>query len=289
MKHNRKEPMYLKEEKKKSFFSPLRIIIIICCLAAIGYASFRLISTQMDYRQGEQAHAELEQFVSPAAETAHTDATMETAPAVQSEPLPVPDTDVYSEHVDFPEVDFAALQEINPDIIGWIVIDNTEINYPVLQGPDNEYYLERMYNKVGNGSGSIYLDYRNARNLSDRNNVLFGHNMQNYTMFYGITMYRTQEFYDSQPTILLMTPEQNYVVELFAGYPLDPNTGAAWNLTFDSDEAYAAWLADCKERSEIQTTVTPTVTDRILTMSTCVYDFDDARYILQGVLRKAAP
>ena len=103
-------------------------------------------------------------------------------------------------------------------------------------------------------------------------------------MFAGLSKYKSQEFYEGHPEMLLLTPEGDYVVEIFAGYVADVD-GEAWDMGFGSDEDYEAWLARSIDRSGISTGIVPEASDRILTLSTCSYEFDDARFVLLGILR----
>lgn len=129
----------------------------------------------------------------------------------------------------WPEVDFEALREINPDLVGWIYIEGTEINYPVVQGADNQYYLKHLFTGEWNSSGCIFLGARNCTDLSDRNSILYGHHMKDGSMFHGLMEYKSQEYYDEHPTVLFLTPDANYEVKIFAGYVASVDADA-WKL-----------------------------------------------------------
>ena len=105
-------------------------------------------------------------------------------------------------------VDFQKLLEINPDTIAWIRFPDepSQINYPVVQGNDNQYYLKHLFSGEWNGSGCIFLDSRNRADFSDRHSIIYGHHMKNGSMFSGLTEYKKQEFYDSHSVVLLLTP-----------------------------------------------------------------------------------
>mgnify|MGYP000782800669 FL=1 len=96
----------------------------------------------------------------------------------------------------WPEVDFSVLREINPDIVAWIYIEGTKINYPIVQGGDNSYYLKHLFSGEWNGSGCIFLDFRNDVSFADRHSIIYGHHMKNGTMFTDIDKYKKQEFFD---------------------------------------------------------------------------------------------
>lgn len=105
--------------------------------------------------------------------------------------------------------------------------------------------------------------------------------MKNGTMFSGLTEYKKKEFYDEHPVILLMTPDQNFRVEIFAGYVASVKDNA-WDIAMESDMKFETWLEEAKERSCFESEIIPAATDRVVTLSTCSYEFDNARFVLIG-------
>lgn len=182
-----------------------------------------------------------------------------------------------------PSINFTELKNVNPDCVAWICIENTNINYPVVQGSDNNYYLKHLVNCKENRAGSIFLDYRT--NISKQHSIIYGHNMKNKTMFADLTKFKKQSYYDEHKEGLLITPEQTYVIQFFAGYVANVED-SAWKINFVSDEEFNVWLNNIKDKSSISSNITPTVTDRIITLSTCSYEFKNARYVLHGILVK---
>lgn len=184
---------------------------------------------------------------------------------------------------DGPNINFTELKNVNPDCVGWICIENTNINYPVVQGSDNNYYLKHLINGKENRAGCIFLDYR--ANISDRRSIIYGHNMKNGTMFYDLAKFKNQSYYDEHKKGLLITPEYTYEIQFFAGYVTNVDD-MAWKIDFASDEEFDVWLKNIKDKSSISSDITPIVTDRIITLSTCSYEFKNARYVLHGILVK---
>lgn len=267
-----------------------KIILIGLCILFAGmavYYGLGLYREKSEYREGEQVYEELTQYIhletAPEPSEQITEETVTTTPeeTVSGETEPVPETD----DTVWPVVDFEALRAINPDVVAWIYIEGTNINYPVVQGSDNSYYLERMFNGSHNGAGSIFMDYRNERDLTGRNTVLYGHHMKNGTMFNQITKYKDQTFYDDHPVGLLMTPDQNYRIEFVAGYVTDMNSDA-WKMEFESDEEFSLWLGNAVSRSTFTGTAEHNGQDRVVTLSTCTYEYNDARYVLVGILKQ---
>ncbi len=227
-----------------------------------------------EYAKGEEVYAELNEYVAPKV----------PEPTPRPSDAPQPQEPEESQPAG-PRVDFPALREINSDIVGWIAIDGTGINYPIVQTGDNDYYLTHLFSGEVNRSGCIFLDCRNHGDFSDANSVIYGHHLKNGTMFSELLEYKKQEFYDEHPTAWLATPEGEYEVKFFAGYVSDV-WGEAWEMSFPSQEEFARWLTRAAERSAFSGGPTPTAEDRILTLSTCSYEFSDARFVLLGILEE---
>lgn len=179
-------------------------------------------------------------------------------------------------------VDFAALKQENPDIVGWIYCEGTPIHYPVLQGRDNQYYVYRLADGSYNSSGSIFLDYRNSWDMSDPNLVLYGHNMKNGSMFASLLDYREQSYYEEHPRLWLLTEKQAYRVELIAGTVTSAD-GQAFSLKEDREQLQA-YLENCVAHSTFRSGYDLSCVEQALTLSTCSYDFEDARYVVVGHL-----
>lgn len=175
-------------------------------------------------------------------------------------------------------VDFDALKADAPDIIGWIYCKDTIINYPVVQADDNDYYLHRFADGTYNPGGSIFADFR-CRPFEGQNTVLYGHHMNDGSMFASICGYNTQVYYDSHPFLYLNTPEHNYKLEVFSAYITRPDS-RSYTIDFFGTDEYTAFLNKITSDSVISTGVSVTENDRIVTLSTCTYEYDDARFVV---------
>ncbi len=182
-------------------------------------------------------------------------------------------------------VDFAALQGENPDVIGWIYCPDTEVNYPILHSDDNRYYLRRLSDGTYNTAGSIFADCRNSADLSEENVILYGHNMYNGSMFALLPKYAGQEFYDAHPVWYLLTPSKNYKVELFAGF-VTSTKSLVYSVFREKAEDGRSCTDQAWEDSDFRGVDAPVDGDRTLTLSTCSYEFTDARYVVMGILRE---
>lgn len=253
------------------------IAMILLFAAVFVFSGWKLTEQQREYRSGEDTYTGLEEYIDiPEAIQPETERT-ETPSLSDEEVRQEEDT------TEWPVVDFDALREVNPDIVAWIYLEDTKINYPVVQGDDNSYYLKHMFEGSWNSAGCIFLDSRNERDLSDRHSIIYGHHMKNDTMFSGLDNYKKQEFYDTHPTILLMTPARNYKIEVFAGYVASVEDDA-WELGFTA-AGYEDWLTAAKDKSCFTSAIEPGVSDKVVTLSTCSYEFNNARFVVVGVLK----
>ena len=254
------------------------VSVLLVAFVGIGlFAGWKIYEQQSEYQSGESEYNNLEQYVRiPDPLPSGTDET--NPPSEYGGEATVDEDDTI-----WPEVDFEALQVINPDIVAWLYIEGTEINYPVVQGADNEYYLKHLFDGTYNSSGCLFLDSRNTNDFTDAHSIIYGHHMKNGKMFAVLDGYKNQLFYDEHPVALLLTPDGNFTLEFFAGYVANVEEDA-WQLGFTL-QGFADWLATSAERSCFESSITPAVTDKVVTLSTCSYEFNNARFVLVGILK----
>ena len=179
----------------------------------------------------------------------------------------------------------------NKDVIGWIEMPgDTEINYPVVQGEDNDYYLHYAYNGAYNPAGSIYMDYRNKVAVSsNRHTVIYGHNMESGSpMFANLLHFKDESYWKNNRYIHIYTDEALYTYEVFAAYETSPQQAGvenhSWRMNFNQDDAvFMKWVESVRARSDISPNVAVEANDRILTLSTCM-NVNDNRYVVHAVL-----
>lgn len=180
-------------------------------------------------------------------------------------------------------VDFELLRQTNEDVIGWIYCDGTIINYPIMQGDQTYYYLEHLFDGSYNKSGSITLDSRCDTDFADNHTLIYGHNMKNGSMFASLKKYSSQQYYDEHPVMWIFTPEEAYVLELVAGYVTSAEASRDFDLSLSGDEL-AAYLSSAQSRSTFVSSIPIDSVEHLVTLVTCSYEYDDARYILLGSL-----
>ncbi len=267
--------------------------ILVCLLAAglavvfavSGYQVWKILGER---KAAETAYEDLDSFLQfadkdDAGADAGTGKSGQSAQSGSSGALAASRAETDSE-IAFPEVDFAGLRSVNEQVVGWIYDDASVINYPIVQAADNDYYLHRLFNGESNPSGAIFLDCRNQSDFSDSHCIIYGHHMKDGSMFAALSNYKSQEYYEEHPRMLLLTPNGNYTIEIFAGYVANVEDDA-WVTGFESEADYEDWIASGISKSLIRADFAPSASDHVLTLSTCSYEFADARFVLLGVLR----
>ena len=175
------------------------------------------------------------------------------------------------------------LFEKNIDYRGWIKFDNTNINYPILQGQDNEEYLYKDINNEYIVSGSIFMNYLN-NGFDDQNTVLFGHNMKNGTMFANLKKYKEEDFFYNNNYIEIELSNGQYLkYKVFSVYITDINDNYT-KTSFEDKDEYKEFLERIKNKSIYKSDISVNENDKIITLSTCSYEFDDARLVVTGKL-----
>lgn len=187
------------------------------------------------------------------------------------------------------------LRNENKDVVGWIEMPgDTKINYPVVQGEDNDYYLHYAYNGAYNPAGSIYLDYRNNVSVStNRHTVIYGHNMESGSpMFANLLHFQDESYWKNNRYIHIYTDEAMYTYEVFAAYETSPQLAGvenhSWRMNFNKDEKlFLQWVDSVRARSDISPKVTIEGNSRILTLSTCM-NVNENRYVVHAVLAEVS-
>ena len=173
--------------------------------------------------------------------------------------------------------------DINSDVVGVIELSGTPINYPILYAENNDFYLNRDINKQTNKNGSIFLDCLNESDFSDVNTVIYGHSMKDKSMFGSLEAFRNQEFTDANSIIKVYANNKLLKYKIFSVYVIEPDYQYRVKK-FENNEEIQVFLDNITSKSEITSDIKPTVDDKILTLSTCAYDFEDARLAVHAVL-----
>lgn len=179
------------------------------------------------------------------------------------------------------EIDHARLTEMNGDYRCWIYAPGTQIDYPIVQREDNSHYLKRMFNGERNSAGTLFIDYRNLPGFQDPNTLVYGHHMRNDSMFGTLTDYAEQAYFEGHPFMLVMAKEEIFLVEIYAGYTTS-DQDHCYDIAISDEEDMRAFIEEAQRKSDFMSGVDVQTTDRLVTLSTCAYAFEDARYIAIG-------
>ena len=265
-----------------------KTIIIAVAVLLLGtlvmvYAGVRLLETNKVYQEADAVYEVLSKQVrknataEPAPLPAQELAAMDSPSAQESEheariPVYIPDV----------EIDFDLLRGINGDSAAWLYSPGTVIDYPVMKAEDYYYYLNHLSDGTVNANGSLFIDYNNAPDFSDDLTVIYGHHMKSGRMFGGLVGYKEQRFYEEHPFMYLYTETQNYRIDLMYGSVI-----GAWEWR-DNAFMYEENIEDLISYAKNNTTFTSDVDyqagDRLVVLSTCSYEYYDARYFVVGRL-----
>lgn len=180
-------------------------------------------------------------------------------------------------------VDWDALKKINEEIIGWIFIPDTNINYPIVQGQDNNYYLTHSFQKEKSSAGGIFLDADASANFADQHSILYGHNMKAKTMFGDIEKFKNPGFFHEHSTVFLSTPEMNYKTTVIGFMKVEPDSWV-YQTQFKDQSEFEEFVFRIQEESLVKQEWDQKGNFHLLTLSTCSYEQDTLgtkeRYVL---------
>ncbi len=168
------------------------------------------------------------------------------------------------------DVDFNSLKETNNDTVAWLFVGGTNVNYPVVQTSNNDYYLNHSFDKTKNSGGWLFMDYRNDKNDYGKNTIIYGHNMKNQTMFGTLKKLLSKEWYKTQDNRIIKMSSENYntLWQIYSVYTLE-TTSDYIQTDFASDEEYQKFIDLVKGRSIADFNTSVTTSDKTLTLSTC--------------------
>jgi sortase B len=175
------------------------------------------------------------------------------------------------------------LQKINPDVRAWLTVDGTNIDYPVVQGLDNMTYLNWSVDMKFSLSGSLFLDYQNSGDFSDRYSLIYGHHMESRTMFGELPEFLEEDFFGSHQTGVIFTPEHTYYIEWFACLKTDAYDGMMYyTRDYSNEESIKELLSYIKENAVQFRDIGAQSSDRFIALTTCTTDTTDGRVVLIG-------
>ena len=248
--------------KKKGGSNIVSNIILVIAIVVFAVSAYKLYGIFSEYNKGDKEYQKIQDLV---INTEKKDDTKEEAFSV----------------------DFEKLLEMNSDVVGWIRFDEpSEINYPVVQGRDNEEYLKRTFEANTNKLGTLFVDVNNPGDFSGRNTFIYGHNMKNGSMFAQLLKYKDDSFYKEHPYFYIYTPDGKVrTYEIFsAGVVKD--TSDSYIMDYADDAAFQTYIDYITQQSAYPTSAEVTTASKIVSLSTCTNVRDDERFLVHGVMIK---
>ena len=278
---------------KPNFRKALAALLAVICALCLGRTALQLVQ----YRQGDETYAQAEELaglpdlsdlpvvdftggsgsVSSSASTDGAGEAPEEVPVWQ---------DPYAQALK--DMDFSALRQQNPDVLGWILIPGTRVSYPVVQGTDNSYYLDHTWRGGKNSVGAIFMECRNSSDLSDFNTIIYGHRMNNRSMFGTLSQYKSRSYWQAHPYVYLTDDSGTHRYEIFAAGEVSVDSDV-YRLGLRSDSSRQSFLDSCLALSALNTGVTPHTYDKVKTLSTCTGNGHATRWVVQAVCPGQAP
>jgi len=250
----------------------LNILLVLVVVSGLTV----LLRQQLNYRQiaADQAEAEA------VAGLGGTPQPGPDAPAPSAPSIPLPE-----EAAPLASLDLSALRAVNPDVVGWLYLPGADISQPVLQGADNDYYLKHSWERKWSAGGAVFLDYRCSSALDGFHTIIYGHRMNNGSMFGSLQKYEDPDFWRENPTVYLATEDAVYQYDIFAAW--EPSvTSPVYGPAPESEAERNDFAALCRDSSQIDTGVAPGGSDRLLTLSTCAEQGHATRWVVQAVLAR---
>lgn len=260
----KKKKIVTKKKKKRRIKAWVWTFFIIVFLGIILYSLYRIISWKKD-------NLETSNIINNITEDVEVEEKEDTNAVLASEPS----SSDYWFYINYPfiDADINKLKGKNPDTVGFINVNNTNINYPVVQTTDNDYYLTHSYDKSYNEAGWVFLDYRNNSDFNNKNSIIYAHSRLDKTMFGSLSKVFKNSWYTNKENhiIRLSTEKENTLWEIFSVYKIKEES---YYITTDfrSDTEYTNFLNTMKGRSIYDFDVSVKASDKILTLSTCYSD-----------------
>lgn len=257
----RRQKRRRKEERRQKKGGIISTIVLVVAIAVFCVSGFQLYKIMSGYHKGK---AEYDKILEIAVE--------------EKEPEEEGQEDSF-------RVNFDELLAINPDTVGWIRFspEPSQINYPVVQGDDNDLYLHKTFSANDNTVGAIFVNVYNNPDFNDRNTIIYGHRMNDNSMFHDLAKYEDKSFWEANPYFYIYTPDGREITYHIYSTGVVKDTSDTYLTEFASDEDYQAFLNMTKEVAAYDTGVEVGTDKVIVTLSTCTKASNDDRFVVRGV------
>lgn len=263
----------------------LYTVTLILLLAVFGFSAFQVVNYFVESKAQADQFAQLQQMKDNAA----TQPTEAPKPA-ETDPTETDPTETEETGPTEPVIlsDYSELYKMNEDLVGWITIEGTEIDYPVMHTPDEpNYYLKRNFNKEDSQHGCIYAREECDINTPSDNITLYGHNMMDGSMFAALHKYADKEKWEENPLIVFNTLYEYHVYKIFAVFKTTTTVGKGFSyhrfVDAETEQEFNEFVDTCKDLAFYDTGITPEYGDKLITLSTCEYSDANGRLVVAAV------
>lgn len=264
-----------KHTKKYYFVEGVRRTVMMIALFVFSYVAYELTNIYLDYKEAGNAYADVNEMLG-GNETVPQGGEEETGSSMGNQNQ----GEAWS-------WDYDSYLRFNSDTKGFIMSEGTPIQYPIMQGPDNDYYLHHLANNIVSDNGAIFIDYKIDLGLEARNCIIYGHNMRDGSMFANLIQYTSEEYCRLHPYMDIYVGYKHYRYYVFAAYTTE-STADTYTIRFQDDNDFLDYI----NRSRGKSLYTPdvgeiTANDKIVTLSTCTSDGNEKyRFVVQLVRRE---
>lgn len=236
----------------------IRLIMILICIAGIIFSCYKIFEEEIDLNENTKIMKEVASSV---------------------DVIELPDTKPKY------NIDFESLKKINSEVVGYIKVDNTRIDYPVVKGINNSYYLTHNLEKKYNVAGWIFADYHNKFDGTDKNIVIYGHKMKNGSMFGTLKDILNKSWYEKENNkeIIFITDKYTYYYQVFSVYSIEPEDYYI-NTEFATEAEFSEFVKTIKSRSIFDFKLDVDSSDTVLTLSSCLDSYNKKRVVLHAKL-----
>lgn len=256
------------KKKKKSYNVKTWILVFfMCCFFwIIVFSVIKIFNWNLDNKDTKKSIEKID-------EIAEISEVIDDEAELVNEPEDI-ESD-YWYYIKFPliQVDFSELKKKNSDTVAWIQVNNTNVNYPIVQTSDNYYYLDHSYDKNYNEAGWVFMDFRNKPDFSSKNTIIYAHSRLDKTMFGSLSKVLKKDWYNNKDNhiIKISTPTENSLWQIFSVYKIEAES---YYITTDfaDTNSYIKFLETLKNRSKYNFNTTLNENDVIITLSTCYSD-----------------
>ena len=240
-------------------FNIIRIIVLCAAAVALIYASYSLTDSYLGYKEDEAKYAEIDKMFEQG-NTNNSGINISTKSKKWS-------------------WNYKAMMKYNDESVGYIKLDNSRIQYPIVAHDDNKFYLTHGSDKVSNGAGSIFVDYRTA-GLNSNGCIVYGHNMLDGSMFADLMKYRKKKFAKTHQVFDVYVGYRHYKYYVFSAFSTQKTNESIYKFGFKNDAEFLSWINQMKQKSTYKfKNGTPGVNDKVILLSTCVDDYGNRQLV----------